>query len=112
MISAPISDLQKVKPREVFPGFFGRFIHTETMTFAYWEIVKGSTVPIHSHMHEQVVNMLEGKFELIIDGNPTVLSPGMVAAIPSHSVHSGTALTSCKILDVFFPVREDYKELT
>ena len=104
-----VSDLTSIAPREIFPGFQGRFIHSKTMTFAYWEIAKGSTVPAHSHMHEQVVNMLEGEFEVVIDGHPTLLSPGMVAAIPSHAVHSGIAKTDCKILDVFCPVREDYK---
>lgn len=104
-----ISDLDKLKSREVFPGFQGRFIHSETMTFAYWEISKGSTVPAHSHVHEQVVNMLEGKFEFTIGGTCKILSPGMVAIIPSNVRHTGRALTDCKILDVFHPVREDYK---
>ena len=104
-----LADLAKIKPREVFPGFLGRFIHTNNMTFAYWEIKKGSTVPIHSHMHEQVVNMLEGDFEMEVSGDAHSLSPGSVVVIPSHAVHAGKALTDCRILDVFFPVREDYK---
>lgn len=104
-----ISELHTIQPREVFPGFQGRFIHSETMTFAYWEIRRGSTVPEHSHMHEQVVNMLEGEFEFTIGGDCKILSKGMVAIIPSNVRHTGKAITDCKILDVFHPVREDYK---
>ena len=104
-----ISDLKDIEARQVFPGFWGRFVHTSNMTMAYWEIEKGSKVPIHSHIHEQVVNMLEGQFELVINGGPSVLSPGMVAVIPSNAVHTGVALSNCRILDVFYPVREDYK---
>jgi quercetin dioxygenase-like cupin family protein len=37
-----------------------------------------------------------------------LLTAGQVLIIPSNVVHSGQALTPCKVLDVFNPVREDY----
>ena len=101
--------LDNIVPREIMPGFFGRMIHSESMSFVYWDIKEGSPLPEHSHMHEQVANMLEGKFLLVIAGESRELSTGDVAIIPSNAVHSGKALTDCKILDVFCPVREDYK---
>jgi len=105
-----IEELKKIEPREIMPGFFGRFVHTDNMTFAYWEIKKGSSLPEHSHMHEQVVNMLEGEFELVLEAASNHLRSGMVLPIPSHAKHAGRAITDCKILDVFYPVREDYKK--
>ncbi|MBL7864192.1 MAG: cupin domain-containing protein [Cyclobacteriaceae bacterium] len=104
-----LAELQKITPREIFPGFLGRFIHSNNMTFAYWEVKKDSLVPVHSHIHEQVVNMLEGKLELYVDDQRNELTPGTVLVIPSNAVHKGKALTDCKILDVFYPVREDYR---
>lgn len=94
---------------EVFPGFHGRFIHSEKMTHAYWKIDPGAEVPEHSHPHEQVLNMLEGNFELILDGKPHRLATGEILVIPSNVRHSGRAITACRILDVFQPVREDYR---
>ena len=38
-----------------------------------------------------------------------VLTPGTVALIPSGVRHSGRAVTDCQLLDVFHPVREDYR---
>jgi quercetin dioxygenase-like cupin family protein len=105
-----IEELKKIEPREIMPGFWGRFVHTDNMTFAYWEIKKGSSLPEHSHMHEQVVNMLEGEFEIVLEGASNHLCSGMVLPIPSHAKHAGRAITDCKILDVFYPVREDYKK--
>ncbi|NOQ40057.1 MAG: cupin domain-containing protein, partial [Anaerolineales bacterium] len=48
-------------------------------------------------------------FELTVDGEPLVLEPGMVAVIPGGVPHSGVALTPCRLLDAFHPVREDYQ---
>ncbi len=104
-----VTELEKEKEREVFPGFRGRFIHTERMTLVFWSVSKGTPLPEHAHPHEQVANMLEGEFELTINGHALHLKPGMVATIPPNAIHSGRALTDCKILDVFAPVREDYR---
>lgn len=106
--SIPIT-LADVPVREMVPGFEARFIHTDAMTFAYWAIQESSELPEHSHMHQQVVNMLEGEFELVVDGTPHHLKPGDVLVIPRDVVHSGRAITDCRILDVFQPARDDYR---
>jgi quercetin dioxygenase-like cupin family protein len=95
---------------EIVPGFHGRFVHTETMTFAYWAIDPMATIPSHAHHHEQVVNMLSGELELIVDGTAHTLRAGDVFAIPGNVPHSARALTECRVLDVFNPVREDYRD--
>lgn len=101
--------LDHLPEREIWPGFHGKLIHTDHMTFAYWRIDQGAQIHKHAHHHEQVVNMLEGEFELIVDGQSTVCRPGDIIVIPSNVPHEGTAISNCKILDVFSPSREDYK---
>ena len=101
-------DLDAMEEREVWPGFYGKLIHTDSMTFAYWRIEKGAAIHEHAHVHEQVVNMHSGEFELVVDGVAKVCRKGDIAVIPSNVKHSGVALTECHILDVFQPVREDY----
>jgi quercetin dioxygenase-like cupin family protein len=101
--------LDALEVREVMPGFRGRFIHGENVTLAYWNIDRGALLPAHAHPHEQVVNVLDGVFELVVDEVPHVLRKGDVFTIPGNAPHSGRALTSCWILDVFSPIREDYR---
>jgi len=52
---------------------------------------------------------MDGEFELTVDGETKRLGPGSVVVLPPHIVHSGEAITASSILDVFCPVREDYK---
>jgi quercetin dioxygenase-like cupin family protein len=103
-------NIDDLPAHEIFPGFHGRFVHTDTMTFAYWAIDAAATVPAHAHHHEQVVNMLSGELELTVDGTTHSLREGDVFTIPGNVTHSARALTDCRVLDVFNPVREDYRD--
>jgi len=101
--------LNESEPKEIIPGFFARFLHTENISIVFWEAKAGSTFPEHSHIHEQIATIQEGKFQLTINGETKILEEGVVAVIPSNAKHSGIALTDCKLMDVFYPVREDYR---
>jgi quercetin dioxygenase-like cupin family protein len=79
------------------------------MTFAHWLIQAGAVLPDHAHPHEQVANVIAGEFELTINGETQRLGPGSVGIIPRHARHSGRAITQCHIIDVFYPIREDYR---
>jgi len=103
-------NLNSITEKELLPGFHVRFVHTDSMTLAYWTIEEGAELPEHSHHHEQVLaSVMEGEFELTVDGDVQIVRPGDVVVIPSNVVHSGRALTPCKMLDVFHPVREEYR---
>jgi len=102
-------DLKDIQEREIVPGYRARFIHSENMTLAYWDVEPGASLPEHSHPHEQIANVLEGRFELTVDGESRILEPGQVAVIPSDAPHSGRAITACRLIDAFYPCRDDYR---
>lgn len=95
--------------KEIVPGGEARVIHTGTMSFVYWRTTAGSNFPLHQHPHEQVAHVLEGKFELTVGDETSILEPGITALIPGGVLHGGRSLTDCLLLDVFTPEREDYK---
>lgn len=102
-------NLEEIEEKELVSGFKVRFIHSENMTFSFWNIEKGAQLPEHSHPHEQVTNVLEGKFVLTVNGESKKLGPGSVVIIPSDAVHSGKALAKSRVIDVFYPIRKDYR---
>lgn len=105
----PFTDLLNVPKKEILPGFTAQMIHMENMTYSWVTVKAGSILPEHSHPHEQISTLIQGHFEMTISGETNLLKEGQVAVIPSDALHSGKALTDCVILDVFSPVREDYK---
>ena len=105
----PFITLADSEEREMVPGFRARFVHADRMTCSYLTIAVGAELPEHAHPHEQISSIIRGGFEMTIDGETQTIEPGSVVVIPSGAKHRGRALTDCYILDVFSPVREDYR---
>lgn len=103
------TSLSEIPSREIVPGFRGKLIHTDNVTFAHWDIEAGSVLPEHAHIHEQITMLLEGQFELAVAGETRQLQPGAIAVIPGNVSHAGWAITACRIVDVFHPTRDDYR---
>ncbi len=101
-----IRELAETEPVE---GYRLRFVHTPGMTVSFWEVEPGSIMPEHAHPSEQVSIMVEGEFELTVDGETRTVSDGDIAVIASNVPHSGRAVTRCRIYDVFHPSRDDFE---
>jgi quercetin dioxygenase-like cupin family protein len=97
--------------KEIAPGYFSKLIHTANNTINFIEVKAGNAVPDHAHIHEQCSFVIEGQFQLTVNGEPQILDAGLFAVIPSNARHSGLAITDCKLIDLFSPVREDYRDL-
>ena len=101
--------IKNIKPKELAPGITGYYAHGEKHTMGLVELTKGSIVPLHSHIHEQITYILEGQLDMNIGNIDHSLTNGMYHVIPSNVPHSAIAITDCKLIDTFSPVREEYK---
>jgi quercetin dioxygenase-like cupin family protein len=100
----------EIGERTIIKGFHGKFVHSERMTFVMWRFDEGTILPRHRHPHEQVAIVLEGELEIAVDGVTHLCTGGSVLVIPPDAWHEGRFLTETRVLDVFAPVREDYRE--
>jgi unsaturated pyranuronate lyase len=103
----PFVDTKKLKVVERAPGWFGRFFHSPSMTFAHYEFKGGSSVHEHFHPQEEVWQVIEGEVEVTVDGKSKVTGPGMAAIIPGGVRHSVKALTDGRAIIVDYPLRPD-----
>ncbi|MEL6102217.1 MAG: cupin domain-containing protein [Pseudomonadota bacterium] len=69
---------------------------------------KGAVGDVHAHHHSQVSYVVEGTFEVEVDGRKSVLGPGGCFFVPSHAPHGAVCLEAGVLLDVFSPAREDF----
>jgi quercetin dioxygenase-like cupin family protein len=104
-----------VKPDEcsrhvIFPGVT---IHTaagEQMMLSLVEFEPHAVVQPHRHPHEQMGLLLEGELTFVIGDERHIVQPGQMWRIPGGVVHSAIAGDKpVKALDVFHPIREDYR---
>lgn len=102
-------NLDQIEEKQILPGLFVKFVHSDNMTLAYWRFEPGAELPLHNHINEQVVNVIEGEIELVVGDETHHLKPGVVMVLPPSIPHSGKALTAARVIDVFYPLREDYK---
>ncbi|MSU24754.1 MAG: cupin domain-containing protein [Opitutus sp.] len=105
----PIVTFSALPARQLFPGAAGHYAHTAHLTVGEVDLAAGATVPPHAHPHEQLSYLLAGRAECTIGTETRELTPGMCAVIPGAVVHSFRALTACRVLDIFTPVREDFR---
>lgn len=104
-----MGEIKSLTPKQLAPGLTGYYAHGNNMTLGLVEIKAGSNLPMHQHPHEQITYIIEGQLDMTIDGKECKLTAGMFYVIPSNVIHGATAKTDCKVVDVFNPVREDYK---
>jgi quercetin dioxygenase-like cupin family protein len=93
----------------IFPGVELRAIAGSKLMLSVVRLEPESIVRDHSHPHEQMGILLEGKLEFTIGGVTQLLGPGDMWRIPGNVSHRVRALESSVAVDVFHPVRDDYR---
>jgi quercetin dioxygenase-like cupin family protein len=74
------------------------------------DLEPGAVVPLHSHPHEQLGLLVRGSMTLMVNGVDHVLAEMDAYALPGDVEHEGIAgPEGALVLDVFHPVREDYR---
>jgi quercetin dioxygenase-like cupin family protein len=99
-----VNDIDAVEfvPGLEFRPVLGDNVMTNFVTYA-----PHTEAPVHVHEEEQVVIVLDGELEFVIDGQTKLMRPGDVAVIPSWVPHGARTLeVGCTEVDVFTPPRK------
>jgi quercetin dioxygenase-like cupin family protein len=106
-------------PREQISATFARRLITgQQLMLAHVYLDKGTIVPLHSHINEQITYVLEGALRLWVgeEGSPAQrvhdVRAGEVLVIPPNVPHRAEALEDTLDVDVFCPPRQDWLDGT
>lgn len=99
-------------------GFTGIVEGIRIKTLVYGEgtlmskflLAKGSKLPAHKHPHEQTGYLLGGRMILHIGAESRELAPGDSWCVPGNVEHRADVIEDSEAIEVFAPVREDYKK--
>ena len=83
-------------------------VYGERTLMTEFLLKKGSTLPRHSHPHEQTGYLVKGRIRLSIGAEEYDAQPGDSWCIPRDVEHGAEIIEDSVGLEVFSPVREDY----
>ncbi len=87
---------------------FKTLAHGEKTLLAEFKLAAGTSIPTHSHKHEQSGYLISGKMQFNIAGEIHEAEAGDAWNIAGHTEHGVKVWEDCRVIEVFSPVREDY----
>jgi quercetin dioxygenase-like cupin family protein len=109
---ATFQRLIEMRPFDLAEGVRAYPLFGEGAMLNLVDLEPGAVVEEHSHPHEQLGMVVSGEITLVVDGVDHVLGPFDAYRLPGDVQHGARAgADGCRILDVFHPVREDYRRL-
>jgi len=83
----------------------------KNMTLSFATLAPQTYAPVHSHPHEQMMIIVKGEMDAIVDGKYYRVKPGNVVPIPGHVPHGAQTLEeTVEVIEVFSPARKDFEE--
>lgn len=93
----------------VLPGIEKKtLVYGSKTLMTEFKLANGSTLPSHSHPHEQTGYLVKGRIILTIGAKKYDVSPRDSWCIPGGVAHCAEILEDSIAIEVFSPVREDY----
>ncbi len=100
-----------VPVEEVNPSMKRKIITGEKLMIARMNFKDGYVVPLHSHMNEQITQVISGKMRFWFGGDKEQtmdLYPGEVVVIPANLPHEALMIGEVEEIDTWAPPRQDW----
>jgi quercetin dioxygenase-like cupin family protein len=100
------SEIQIEHPAE---GIARQMVVGDNLMMCRFRFAPHLVTPEHSHPHEQMSVVVQGRVRFFVEGQERIASPGDVLHFPSGCRHGATMMDEEVILiDIFTPIREDF----
>lgn len=94
---------------ELIPGIKTHIVSAEKITLSFAKAQPNSKFPSHSHENEQIMIVMDGAVDFIIEGKLYHAEKGDVVVLPSNTEHGAYVTDKGSfVIDVFSPPRQDF----
>jgi quercetin dioxygenase-like cupin family protein len=100
--------LSKVREEQMSPHISRKLIVGQNEMLGFVYLKKGSVVPAHKHVSEQITVILKGGLEFSVQNKKILVKENEILVIPPNVEHSAVAVDDTIDLDCFSPLREDW----
>ena len=95
---------------QLVPGSNSHLIFGERITVSFLTMSANSYFPAHHHEAEQIMIVLDGYADEIVEGKLYPLEKRDVIMLPSNIEHGAYLRgVDCRVIDIFSPPREDFR---
>lgn len=102
-------DWSSIPVEQIGDGIQRQMVWGERLMICRLHFAPHVVTAVHSHPHEQITLVEQGRVQFFVAGEPVLASAGDVLHFPSNVEHGATMLDEEVVLvDIFSPIREDF----
>lgn len=109
MMTARLHRWDEIALEKVTEMMSRKIVSGEHQTLTQTYLKQGTLVPMHAHASEQMTYVLQGALKFLVEGEELIVREGEVIHVPAGIPHQAEALEDTFELDVFSPVRQDWR---
>lgn len=108
-IAALVTDWEKIPIEHPAEGIERQMVVGQNIMICRFRFAPFLVTAEHTHPHEQMSLVIQGRVKFFIEGVEHIMSPGDVLHFPPNNRHGATMMDEEVILiDIFSPIREDF----
>ena len=108
-IEALVTDWKTIPVEQIAEGIERQMVVGQNIMICRLKFEPFVVTPEHSHPHEQMTLVMQGRAKFILGSEERIVSAGDVLHFPSNHWHGATMLDEEVVLiDIFSPIREEF----
>ncbi len=108
-IEALVTDWNTIPVEHLGEGIERQMVVGQNIMICRLKFAPFTVTAEHSHVHEQMTLVMQGKVKFILGSEERIVSAGDILHFPSNHWHGATMLDEEVVLiDIFSPIREDF----
>ena len=102
-------NISNIREKKVLPGILRKtLVYGKKGTMCFFNLKKGSKLPLHNHSQVQMGYVLSGSLEFFTKKGTFLARAGDSYYFRSDEKHGANVKENAEVLDIFIPLREDY----